>query len=154
MAMDAAWIAVIGTLGGVALTALASLQSARLTVNSQRAAAQRLHDAHEKLRDERRAAFVTYLSAYQALNSRAVEKIEGPSAHDVVGRFGDKESNAFSRAYQELLIMAERPETVEAARVATAALWEMVEAVPSGVEAFREAEQRAQAPRRRFRAEM
>lgn len=154
--MDAAWIAVIGTLGGVALTALASLaqRAAHLEQPAGAATAQRLHDAHEKLRDERRGAFVSYLSAYQALNSRAVEKIEDPSAHEAIGRFGDKERNAFSRAYQELLITAERPETVEAARAATAALWDMVQAVSSGVEAFRDAEQRAQAPRRRLRAEM
>jgi hypothetical protein len=154
--MEAAWIAVIGTLGGVALTALASLLSARLAANSQRAAAgaQRLHEARNKLRDERRAAFVSYLTAYQALTSRAVEKIEAPPASGEIVRFGDKERNAFSRAYQELLITADRPETIDAARAATATLWDAVRAVPAGREAFRAAEQLTQEPRRRLREEM
>jgi ADP-ribosylglycohydrolase len=154
--MEAAWIAVIGTLGGVLLTAVASLLSARLTVNSQRAAAasQRLHEARNKLRDERRAAFVTYLSAYQALAHRAIEKIETPHSADDRGRFGEEERGSFSRAYQELLITADSPETVDAARAATATLWDMVQAVQSGPEAFREAEGRAQAPRRQLRAAM
>jgi hypothetical protein len=154
--MNATWIAVIGTLGGVALTALATLLSARLTVSSQRsaAAAQRLHEARNKLRDERRATFVSYLAAYQALYSRAVEKIETSPSSAEIDRFGDDERDAFSRAYQELLITAELPETTEAARAATAALWDLVRAVHSDLTEFREAEERAQGPRRRLRAEM
>ena len=154
--MEAAWIAVIGTLGGVALTALTSLLSARLTVNSQReaAASQRLHEARNKLRDERRAAFVNYLSAYQALNHRAVQKIEASHTPDGPGWFGEKERGSFSRAYQELLITADRTETIDAARAATAALWDMVKAVQSGPNAFRDADKRAQAPRRQLRAAM
>lgn len=154
--MEAAWIAVIGTLGGVALTALTSLLTARLTVNSQRAAAasERLHQARDKLRDERRAAFITYLAAYQALAHRAIEKIEAPQSSESPGRFGEEERGSFSRAYQELLITADRPETVDAARAATATLWDMIQAVESGPEAFRDAESRAQAPRRQLRTEM
>jgi hypothetical protein len=154
--MEAAWIAVIGTLGGVALTALTSLLTARLTVNSQRAAAdsQRLHEARNKLRDERRAAFITYLAAYQALSHRAIEKMEAPDTSDDTDWFGDEERGSFSRAYQELLITADRTGTVDAARAATATLWDMVRAVQSGPEAFRDAEQRAQAPRRQLRAAM
>ena len=76
--MNTAWIVVIGTLSGVAVTAVTGLIGARLTINSQRdqARAQRNHEARNKLRDERRAAFVAYLSAYQALLGRALEAME------------------------------------------------------------------------------
>lgn len=154
--MEAAWIAVIGTLGGVALTALSNLLSARLTANSQQtaAASQRLYEGRNKLRTERRAAFVTYLSAYQALYHRAVEKIKAPHTSEDHDRFGAEERGSFSRAYQELLITADRAETVDAARAATAALWDVVKAAQAGPDAFRDADERAQAPRRQLRSAM
>jgi hypothetical protein len=166
--LDTAWIAVIGTLSGVALTAITGLIGARLTINSQRdqARAQRDHEARNKIRDERRGAFVAYLSAYQALLGRALEAMENPAlkpAEDlsradggtniVATRYAEQERRDFTRAYEHLLITADRPETIEAARDATAKLWDIIRAVGSQ-ESFDIAEERARAPRRMLRQRM
>jgi hypothetical protein len=166
--LDTAWIAVIGTLSGVAVTGITGLIGARLTINSQReqARAQRDHEARNKIRDERRAAFVAYLSAYQALLGRALEAMENPTLKsaaelrrtdggtDIVAtRYAEQERRDFTRAYEHLLIAADKPETVAAARDATAKLWDIVRAVGSQ-ELFDVAEEKARAPRRMLRQRM
>jgi uncharacterized membrane-anchored protein YhcB (DUF1043 family) len=167
--LNTAWIAVIGTLGGVAVTAVTGLIAARFTVNSQRdqAKAQRNHEARNKIRDERRVAFVAYLSAYQALLGRALEAMENPalksaatdlsrtgsSTNIVATRCAEQERRDFTMAYEHLLITADRPETIEAAREATARLWDIIRAV-GAQESFDVAEETARAPRRMLRQRM
>ncbi|GAA4911096.1 hypothetical protein [Actinomycetospora succinea] len=149
-----AWIAVVGTLGGVLITAIASLLSARQTQRAQRDASesQRAHEVWARLREERRATFVGYFVAYQALLARALEAVEADPDQD--GRFGDEERELFTRAYNELLITAEQTATLAAARRATAALWEVVRAVPAGHAVFDDAEEQARTPRRELREAM
>jgi hypothetical protein len=149
-----AWIAVIGTLGGVLITAVVSLLSTRQTQQAQRAAAesQRAHEVWARLREERRMTFVGYFVAYQALLARAVEVTESDAPEH--GRFGDEERELFTRAYNELLITAEQADTLDAARRATAALWDVVRAASSSTEEFDELEERAREPRRELRKAM
>jgi gas vesicle protein len=149
-----AWIAVIGTLSGVLITAVTSLLSARQTQRAQRDAAesQRAHEAWAKLREERRKTFVGYLVSYQALFARAYEVVESNARED--GRFANKEREEFTRAYNELLITAEREATLHAARRATAALWDYVRGASSGVEELDDLEERTREPRRQLREAM
>lgn len=148
-----AWIAVVGTLGGVLVTAVAGLLSARQTQRAQREAAesQRAHEIWARLREERRTTFVGYFVAYQALLARAIEVVESEAPRD--GRFADEERELFTRAYNELLITAERGDTLDAARRATAGLWDVVRAV-SSAEDFRDLEEQARVPRRELRQAM
>jgi len=77
--MDPAWIAVIGTLGGVAVTAISAVTVASLTTRSQRLTLdrQRDHELAEHRRAERRETFIEYLAAYSELR----EKVELPPDH-------------------------------------------------------------------------
>jgi gas vesicle protein len=58
--MNTAWIAVIGTLGGVAVTAAAGLLTAMVTGRQQQATLERQfqQQTNSKVREERRAIFV------------------------------------------------------------------------------------------------
>lgn len=148
------WIVVVGTLGGVLITAVASLLSVRQTQRAQQQAAesQRAHEVWARLREERRTTFVGYFVAYQALLARAIEVVESDTHEE--GRFGDEEREMFTRAYNELLITAEQSDTLDAARRATAALWDAVRAATMGAETFGEMDERAREPRRELRNAM
>jgi predicted kinase len=70
--MDSATLAVVGTLSGVVITATAALLGNLLTARQQRATTERqlLHTVDERLRTERREAFVDYFAAYSALREK------------------------------------------------------------------------------------
>jgi hypothetical protein len=67
--VEAAWIAVVGTLGGVIVTAVVGLLGTLITLRNQRAVmeSQIGAQAAQKLRDDRKEAFVEYLSAYRQM---------------------------------------------------------------------------------------
>jgi hypothetical protein len=75
--VNSAWIAVIGTLGGVALTATAGLLTAMLSGRQQQEALSRQfrQEDNRKIREERRAIFVEYLTAYDAALGRAYQVV-------------------------------------------------------------------------------
>ena len=162
--MESAWIAVIGTLGGVAVTAVAGLLTALLVGRQQRAAAERKfqHDTGQKIREERRSTFVEYLSAYdagmgkarQVFNSRAESEPEEVTSLKPFETVADPEMARVSQAYLTITITASG-ETREAADECTGALWKVGNAAMSGDEsAFNLALEDAHAPRRALRAAM
>jgi hypothetical protein len=78
--MNPAWIAVIGTLGGVVVTALSAVMVAWLITRSQRFTLdrQRDHDIAEHRRAERREIFIEYLAAYSELREKILAMHEQP----------------------------------------------------------------------------
>jgi hypothetical protein len=78
--MNSAWIAVIGTLGGVVVTALSAVLVAWLTTRSQHLTLdrQRDHDIAEHRRAERREIFIEYLAAYSELREKVLAMHEQP----------------------------------------------------------------------------
>ena len=67
--MDAAWIAVIGTLGGVVVTSASGILLGWLTVRGLRrnTEIQRMHDVSEHRRGERREIFVGKYSEFPSV---------------------------------------------------------------------------------------
>ena len=78
--MDPAWIAVIGTLGGVIVTATSAVAVAGLTTRNQRHTLdrQRDHELAERRRAERRETFIDYLAAYSELREKILALHEQP----------------------------------------------------------------------------
>lgn len=74
--MDSALLAVLGTLGGVAITAFSSIVGIWITTKNQRIAAERQLEVatFAKLRDERRAACVDYLTTYSSFREAVLAK--------------------------------------------------------------------------------
>src|SRR5215472_3278809 len=78
--MSDSWIAVIGTLGGVAVTALAGLVTAVVVGRQQRAAIeiQFRHETGRRIREERRTIFVEYLTAFDSALGKAHQVFTSP----------------------------------------------------------------------------
>lgn len=129
--MDPAWIAVIGTLGGVIVTATSAIAVASLTTRSQRLTLdrQRDHDLAEHRRTERRETFIDYLAAYSELRQKILTLHEQPPPH--IGHLAEQfptEVARFSRAYQALRIFS-NPATGQAAHDCSSHLWSLADAV-------------------------
>jgi hypothetical protein len=131
--MDPAWIAVIGTLGGVAVTAISAVTVASLTTRSQRVTLdrQRDHDVAEHRRAERRETFIEYLAAYSELREKvlATQDQSRPASTPLAEQF-PTEVTRFSRAYQALRIFSS-PATGQAAHDCSSHLWDLADAVRS-----------------------
>lgn len=162
--MASAWIAVIGTLGGVALTAVAGLLTAVLAGRQRRAAAQTQfrQETGQRIRDERRAVFVEYLAAYDAALGRAHQVFNAPdrAAYGEGESFrpfetvAEAEMGRVNQAYLTMTITASG-KTREAASECTSALWKIGNAAMSGDEAvFNRAVEDAREPRRVLLAAM
>jgi hypothetical protein len=162
------WIVVIGTLGGVVVTATAGLITAYLS--SRQRVAEAEHQARlerqRQIRDERRAIFVEYLSAYRTMYSRALEIAAQGGAPDnssvtqvrvamkLFERTATAEALEYSRTYYTVTISASK-ETREAADEATRTLWELAAAAVTGNQpAVEEADSNTAEPRRRLRSAM
>jgi hypothetical protein len=168
--VDSAWATVIGTLGGVIITAAAGLATAVITVRHQRAEAQRRdrEASRRGLRDERRTVFVEFLSAYDAVFSCAVQiagevdagarpRVAAPEVAEQLAfeRDARAEIAAVRQAYLTLTITAGE-KTREAADSCTESLWALGEAAYEGSNAarFRKAVEESGAPRQRLREAM
>jgi hypothetical protein len=70
--MDPAWIAVLGTLGGVIVTSITGVSVGVLTTRGQQLSVerQRSHETAEHRRAERRDTFVEFLAAYSELREK------------------------------------------------------------------------------------
>jgi hypothetical protein len=134
MTMDSAWIAVIGTLGGVVVTSASAIVVGWLTVRGQRrnTALQRVHDVSEHRREERRETFVEYLAAYSELREKVLGMHEQaqPTTTPLTELY-PTEVARFSRAYQALRIFCSPP-TGEAAHGCSSHLWDLADAVRRG----------------------
>lgn len=132
--MDPAWIAVIGTLGGVVVTSASAIVVGWLTMRGQRrtAALHRLHDVSEHRRTERRETFVEYLAAYSELREKilGITQREQPTTTALLELY-PAEVTRFSRAYQALRIFSSPP-TGEAAHNCSSHLWALADAVRRG----------------------
>jgi hypothetical protein len=137
--MDAAWIAVIGTLGGVVVTSASGIVVGWLTVRGQRrnTEIQRMHEVPEHRRGERREIFVEYLAAQSELREKvlAMREQDPPMMRSLVEVY-PTEVARFSRAYQALRIFCSPP-TGGAAHDCSFYLWDLADAVRRGdTEAF------------------
>lgn len=164
--LDQSVITVIGTLGGVLVTATAGLLTALIAARNQRhhAAAESLAALQQKLREERRAAFLAYLQTYRALYAQALAIARDPVRKHVesassnrAGLFEQEAPEqvlAFSDAHYELSIIAGR-RVRNAARVCTAGIWKLATRCISGnPEEVREAESETRQPLRDLREAM
>lgn len=133
--MGGAWIAVIGTLCGVGLTAVSGLISSVLVARRARSDAE--WQAAEAIKDKRRLevreAFVDFLTCYTALrdrilvfNERHVPQSPGDTRF-VIESVAPDESTAFKRSADMLLITA-AAETSETATRASLGLWALAAA--------------------------
>src|SRR4051812_12546993 len=125
--MDPAWIAVIGTLGGVIVTATSAVAVASLTTRSQRLTLdrQRDHDLSEHRRAERRETFIDYPAAYSELRQKILALNEQPPPHAAhLAEQFPVEVARFSRAYQALRIFS-NPTTGQAAHDCSSHLWSL-----------------------------
>jgi hypothetical protein len=138
--VDSAWIAIIGTLSGVAITAITSILAVIVAARHQRLAADRQTaiNTTERVRKELREAFVEYLAAYSDLRDKIVllEKhscILRNRSEDAptIEEYAPLEAARFSRSYHTLRITASS-ETGEAANRATSQLWEVSRAAQNG----------------------
>jgi len=134
MIMDAAWIAVLGTLGGVVVTSATGIVVNWLTVLGQRRNTdmQRSHEVAEHRRGERRETFIEYLAAYSELREKvlAMHEQEPPTTKPLAEIY-PTEVARFSRAYQALRIFCASP-TGEAAHDCSSHLWDLADAVRRG----------------------
>lgn len=115
--MDSAWVAVIGTLGGVIVTSVTAVTVGWLTLRGQRqsAALQWTRDLSERRRDERRETFVEFFAAYSELREKILAAhVQGDMAGKPLAMVYPAEVARFSRAYQALRIFSSAP-TGEAA---------------------------------------
>jgi hypothetical protein len=137
------WIAVIGTLGGVALTAVAGLLTAVLVSRQQRAAAetQFRHETVQKVREERRTIFVEYLAAFDTALGKAHQVFTSPvqavsnqaAGPQPFAAVAGPEMGRVNQAYLTVTITA-MTETRQAARESVDALWKAGNAAMSGDE--------------------
>lgn len=132
--MDSAWIAVIGTLGGVVVTSISGIMIGWLTIRGQRENTdrQRAHEIAEHRRAERRETFVEYLAAYSELREKVLAMADNASpATTPLSEIHPTEVARYSRAYQALLIFS-TPPTGEAANNCSTHLWDLADAVRRG----------------------
>ncbi|WP_459546256.1 hypothetical protein [Nocardia sp. X0981] len=140
--MDPAWIAVIGTVSGVAVTAASSLLTSMLTARHQRAIAERqLTEADsERTRAEVRESFIEYLGAYSALRDQilvllhhqqqltgAPDTPAGAYRISLIEAFAPEESTRFNRAHHTIQIAAGAA-TCEVASTTSSQLWDLAQA--------------------------
>jgi hypothetical protein len=162
--LDSAWIAVAGTLGGVAVTAVAGLFTAMLVGRQQRAALERQfqQETEKQIREERRAIFVDYLKAYDVAEARAFAVINSPAPTvltqpDVPRPFetvAEMEVGNVNKAFLTLTITASG-ETCQAASECTGTLRIIGNAAMSGdVERFNREIETAREHMRHLRAAM
>jgi|tagenome__1003787_1003787.scaffolds.fasta_scaffold20719538_2 hypothetical protein len=175
-AMDSATLAVVGTLCGVLVTATAALLGNLLTARHQRASTERqlLHTVHERLRTERREAFVDYFAAYSALREKidihakahawGTNGVTAPQLPSVattgrrgatgVEEYAARETAQFYRCYQVLRLIA-GDAVGEAAKHCTDDLWGLAGCARSGDQSsYDEVRARAQRSRRALRQAM
>jgi hypothetical protein len=132
--VDPAWIAVVGTLGGVIVTSITGVSVGVLTARSQRrsVARQRSHETAEHRRAERRDTFVEFLAAYSELREKVLALGQQALADaQPLSESFPAEVSRFSRAYQALRIFSD-DRTGEAARRCSSQLWALAEAVGRG----------------------
>ena len=132
--MDVAWIAVIGTLGGVVVTSASGIVVGWLTMRGQRRNIniQRMHEVSEHRRGERRETFVEYLAAYSELREKVLAMHEqDPPMTRSLAEIYPTEVARFSRAYQALRIFC-APPTGEAAHDCSSHLWNLADAARRG----------------------
>jgi hypothetical protein len=125
-------------------------------------------ESRSQIRDERRTAFVEYLSAYRALYGRALLIKPGTDSDALDNSYMDRHSRAisyfvklvpedvetFNRAYYTLMITA-NTETREAADQCTQAFWDFAEtAILGSAEEIQAAIKRTVQPRHDLRAAM
>ena len=166
--MSSSWIIVIGTLGGVFITASAGLLTAYLSGHQRVAEAehQSAQDRERQLREERRIIYMEYLTAYRTMYSHAhAVAAQGgcPDRSNVNSvlrnrwQFEQMATEAvldFSRCHFAVQISGSR-QTREAAARTTAALWALVEACVSGDQAaVEQADDETHDPRRQLREMM
>jgi hypothetical protein len=132
--MNPAWIAVIGTLGGVVVTSASGIIVGWLTLRGQRhnTERQRTHEIDEHRRAERRETFVEYLAAYSELREKVLTLHQQSRPLDApLAEIYPNEVARFSRAYQALRIFC-APPTGEAAHDCSSHLWDLADAVQRG----------------------
>jgi len=155
--MDSAWIAVIGTLGGVVVTSASAIVVGWLTVRGQRhsASLQRVHDVSEHRRQELRETFLEYFAAYSELREKVLAASERAEPTTTpLAELYPVEVARFSRAYQALRIFSSPP-TGEAAHNCSSHLWAYADAVRrSDAEAIEQDRVEGRRLRRELRAAM
>jgi hypothetical protein len=116
--MDNAWIAVLGTLAGVAITATSSLFGIWLTGRNQRLTAeQQLRSAAaERLRNERRSICIDYLTAYSNFREAILSAHQRHLETNAIGartpkpvEYAPDAAAEFSRAHHALQITFGEP---------------------------------------------
>lgn len=173
-AMDPATLAVVGTLSGVVITAVAALLGNLLAARHQRATTERqlLHAVSERLRTERRTTFVDYLSTYSDLREKInastgsrpdetaaalphpAQGASGRRRASRVDEYAAEEAARFSRAYHTLRITGNNA-VGEAAHRCTSDLWVLADLAATGDPGeFEEGWQTAQRSRRDLREAM
>jgi hypothetical protein len=138
--VDQAWIAVIGTVSGVAVTATSSLLTSMLTARHQRTIAERqLAEADsERTRAEVRESFIEYLGAYSALRDQILvlhhqqrtgepDTPAGANRISLIEAFAPEESTRFNRAHHTIQITAGEA-TCAAANTTSSQLWDLAQA--------------------------
>lgn len=166
--MSSAWIVVIGTLGGVLVTATAGIVTAYLSGRQRitEAKYQAAVEQEKQIRNERRDIYVDYLTTYRSMYSRAhalaadggcADQVNANTSRVALWVFehvATKEVLDFSRSFYALSICAGQA-TREAADEATATLWDLAHACVMGDQAaVAEADSKTHEPRRRLRAAM
>src|SRR5437868_5755200 len=122
--MEPAVIAVIGTasgaVGGATIAGLASSYVVRITTRAQNRSTgrQMAHEARNKRRDERREAFVAFLSAYHEFADKLLTHTEEKLA----------ESQAsFNRSYEMVQLTSQSTETRSYATELAKILWNLAD---------------------------
>jgi gas vesicle protein len=167
--VSSSWIIVIGTLGGVFITASAGLLTAYLSGHQRVAEAEHrsAKDREKQLWEERRTIYLEYLTTYRAMYSRAYAVVaqgghpDLANVNSVLGnRWQQFEQVAtevvldFSRCHFAVQISGSK-QTREAVEKASATLWDLVEACVSGDQAaFQQADDKTRDSRRRLREMM
>jgi hypothetical protein len=155
--MDPAWIAVLGTLGGVVVTSITGVSVGVLTTRGQQRSVerQRSHETAEHRRAERRDTFVEFLAAYSELREKVLASGQQAQANALpLSEVFPTEVSRFSRAYQALRIFSD-DRTGEAARKCSSQLWALAEAVDRGdADAIATDREEGRRLRRQLRAEM
>lgn len=156
--MDPALIAVIGTLGGVVITAGAGVITTQATGRNQRelTRAQLAHDEAKSLRQERRASFVEFLEAYDQVFRKAQTQMADADS-DPTSTFQNAakaEMHRLTRAYLVVTITAGAAVRTTAGD-ALRTMWQLGDAVAAADQKkFKRAIGQARAPRHRVRAAM
>jgi hypothetical protein len=158
--VDAASVAVVGTLAGVALSAAAALAGTLVSQRSQQVLAreQLRHQSSLKTRDELREAFVSYLEAYDSaflLAQQVAAQRTSDSGEQIQWAVvAAEEMGRLRRAYLVLTIAA-GPEVRQASNDCLGAIWSMGESAAVGDnEGFVQAIESSNEPRDRLRETM